>query len=132
MVKCVFLSKFIDDFFTQVKDKEDSDDSDGDVYEAPPVPVSPSDYDDRFNQTRQKIIQSNRKTEDLTVQEIKTLLNDLNLGQYGGTFEKEQVDGKMLKELDKDILQSHFKMTPFHAHKLVKATSENWRPTITD
>ncbi|XP_028407265.1 uncharacterized protein LOC114529891 isoform X2 [Dendronephthya gigantea] len=122
---------------TEKRQEEDdySDDSDGEVYEAPPVPVppiSPIDYNDRFKQTRQRIIQSSRKTEDLTVHEVKTLLDDLNLGQYSEVFEKEQVDGKILKELDKEILQSHFKMTPFHAHKLIKAISENWRPTITD
>ena len=52
--------------------------------------------------------------------------------QYAEIFQSEQVDGKMLKDLDKDILQSHFNMTPFHAHKLKKAALENWRPTVTD
>ena len=75
-------------------------------------------------------MESNRKTEDLTVQEIGLLLHDLNLSQYGGTFEQEQVDGKMLNDLNKEVLQSHFKMTAFHAHKLKKATTENWRPSI--
>ena len=57
------------------------------------------------------------------------LLRDLNLMQYAELFQSEQVDGKMLKSLDEEILQSHFKMTPFHAYKLRKAASENWRPT---
>ncbi len=60
------------------------------------------------------------------------LLRDLHLTQYAEIFQKEQVDGKMLKDLDKEILQSHFNMTQFHAHKLKKAVLENWRPTVTD
>ena len=76
------------------------------------------------------MIEAHRNIEDLTVQEIGLLLHDLNLAQYAGIFEQEQVDGKILRELDKEILQSHFQMTGFHAHKLVKASVENWRPTI--
>ena len=99
----------------------------------PPVVRSESDdYEKRFSQTRRKILESNRKAEDFTVQEIGLLLHELNLSQYGGTFEREQVDGKMLKDLDKEVLESHFGMTSFHAHKLKKATTENWRPSIRD
>ncbi|CAB4001868.1 GRB2-associated and regulator of MAPK 2-like isoform X4, partial [Paramuricea clavata] len=104
---------------------DDDDDDDDDVYEMPNV------YD-KHNQTRTKIIEDNKKIEDFTVKEIGMLLSDLNLSQYGGVFEREQVDGRILKDLEKEMLQSHFNMTPFHAHKLKKAAMENWRPTVTD
>ena len=113
---------------------KDSDDDD-DVYLTPLEKKSSSFeqiYQERFDQTRKNIIKSNRKPEDFTVQEVKLLLHDLNLSQYGPQFQSEQVDGKMLKDLDKEMLQSHFNMTPFHALKLTKATVDNWRPTITD
>lgn len=66
------------------------------------------------------------------MRDIRALLNDLSMEQYGEIFEKEQVDGKMLKDLDEEVLQSHFKMVDFHARKLVKAARENWRPAISN
>ena len=114
---------------------DDDEDDDDDNYEVPVSmsPISPADiYQRRFDQTRRNIIKSNRKPEDFTVQEVRVFLNELNLGQYGAQFQKEQVDGKMLKDLDQDILQSHFNMTAFHALKLKKAAVDDWRPSITN
>jgi hypothetical protein len=87
--------------------------------------------DKSSNQTRTKIIEDNKKIEDFTVKEVGVLLSDLNLSRYRGAFEREQVDGRILKDLEKGMLQSHFNMTPFHVHKLKKAAMENWRPTVT-
>lgn len=64
---------------------------------------------------------------DMTVTGVAELLQSLNLGQYVEQFQLEQVDGKMLKDLDKEILVTHFSMTSFHALKLGKAVEENWR-----
>ena len=114
---------------------DDDDDEDDDNYEIPvnTPPISPADiYQRRFDQTRRNIIKSNRKFEDFSVQEVRVLLNELNLGQYAAQFQREQVDGKMLKDLDQDILQSHFSMTAFHALKLKKAAVDDWRPSITN
>ena len=76
------------------------------------------------------IMDSHKKTEDLTVQEIGLLLHRLNLSQYAPQFESEMVDGKMMVDLSKDVLEEHFRMSAFHAHKLRKAVSENWRPAV--
>ena len=84
-----------------------------------------------YDKSSNQIVEDNKKIEDFTVKEIGMLLSDLNLSQYGGAFEREQVDGRILKDLEKEMLQSHFNMTPFHAHKLKKAVMENWRPTVT-
>ena len=70
------------------------------------------------------------KTEDYTVHEVGLLLRELDLSQYRETFKRELVDGRMLKDLDKELLQSHFKMNEFHADKLKKAATENWRPSV--
>ena len=75
-----------------------------------------------------EFIESSRKVEDLTVHEVGLLLDQLNLSQYRRIFEQEQVDGKMLKDLNKEMLQSCFKMNAFHAKKLEKAIVDNWRP----
>ena len=71
-----------------------------------------------------------KKVEDFTVNEICNFLKDLNLSQYCDRFTKEQVDGKMLRDLDEKILKSHFKMSSFHTQKLKKAVNENWRPSV--
>ena len=64
------------------------------------------------------------------MREVGLLLRELNLSQYRQAFKQEQVDGQMLKDIiDKESLQSHFEMNEFHAHKLKKALTENWRPS---
>lgn len=95
----------------------------------PPVPTSNNRYVELGRELGEQK-ETLKKVEDLTVAEIGCLLCDLNLGQYRTAFEKEQVDGGMLKELDKNILQTHFNMSVYHAHKLHKAAKAGWRPTM--
>ncbi|XP_046857853.1 uncharacterized protein LOC124451274 isoform X2 [Xenia sp. Carnegie-2017] len=63
-----------------------------------------------------------------TVNDVCNLLKDINLSQYCDLFKKEQVDGNILRDMDEEMLKSHFKMSAFHVLKLQKAVNENWRP----
>ncbi|XP_028407268.1 uncharacterized protein LOC114529893 [Dendronephthya gigantea] len=90
--------------------------------------VSPRVYYETLYAPRQLLW--DRKTDDLNVKEVRLFLNYLNLGQYGELFEREQVDGKLLKSLTKELLQTHFKMIESHARDLERAARQNWRPAI--
>ena len=64
----------------------------------------------------------------LTVEGVGRLLASLNMACYVETFEKEQVDGEILMELDETTLNS-LDLKPFHVRKLMKVIA-GWRPNV--
>ena len=64
----------------------------------------------------------------LTVEGVGRLLASINMACYTEKFEKEQVDGEILMELDEATLKS-LKLMPFHVRKLLKVIA-GWRPNV--
>ena len=64
----------------------------------------------------------------LTVEGVGRLLASLNMACYAEKFEKEQVDGEILMELDEIALKS-LNLMPFHVRKLLKVIA-GWRPNV--
>ena len=64
----------------------------------------------------------------LTVEGVGRLLASLNMACYAEKFDKEQVDGEILMELDEATLKS-LNLMPFHVRKLLKVIA-GWRPNV--
>ena len=62
----------------------------------------------------------------LTVYEVAQLLKNLHMNCYVKTFETEKIDGKLLKHLQEEDLQS-LNVSSFHVKKMVKFIN-GWRP----
>ncbi|XP_046843083.1 uncharacterized protein LOC124437107 [Xenia sp. Carnegie-2017] len=67
---------------------------------------------------------------DFSIQDVCSLLREINLEQYEDMFEQKQIDGGLLEDLNEDVLINDFKMPSFHAMKSKKAVMNNWRPLI--
>ncbi|XP_041034167.1 uncharacterized protein LOC121271973 isoform X1 [Carcharodon carcharias] len=63
----------------------------------------------------------------LNVDEVCDCLNLLNMGKYIETFQSQQIDGHLLFDLDRDIMQNTFGMSNFHILKMIRFR-EGWRP----
>ncbi|XP_067871398.1 uncharacterized protein [Heterodontus francisci] len=63
----------------------------------------------------------------LSVDEVCDCLNLLNMGKYIETFHSQQVDGHLLFDLDRDIMQNTLGMSNLHIIKMVRFR-EGWRP----
>uniref|UniRef100_UPI00398EB4C3 uncharacterized protein n=1 Tax=Pristiophorus japonicus TaxID=55135 RepID=UPI00398EB4C3 len=63
----------------------------------------------------------------LSVDEVCDCLNLLNMGKYIETFQSQQIDGHLLFDLDRDIMQNTFGMNNFHIIKIMRFR-EGWRP----
>lgn len=68
----------------------------------------------------------------LSVDEVTSCLQILNLHQYIRTFREQQIDGCLLCCLDKDILMADFGFRKFDAIKLAKFSRDGWRPKLQD
>ncbi|XP_060557350.1 uncharacterized protein LOC132717804 [Ruditapes philippinarum] len=55
----------------------------------------------------------------LSIDEVVEYLKKLNLGKYADTFKTEQIDGRLLIQLDKDMLKEDFDMKGVEALRLV-------------
>ncbi|XP_046858437.1 uncharacterized protein LOC124451889 isoform X5 [Xenia sp. Carnegie-2017] len=67
---------------------------------------------------------------DFSIEDVCSLLRELNLKQYEDMFKKEQIDGRLLVDMNENMLINDCQMSPFHAMKLRKAVMNNWRPLI--
>ncbi|XP_048473253.1 uncharacterized protein LOC109936168 isoform X2 [Rhincodon typus] len=63
----------------------------------------------------------------LNVDEVCDCLNLLNMGMYIEIFQSQQVDGRLLFDLDRDMMLNTFGMSNFHIVKLIRFR-EGWRP----
>ncbi|XP_072349075.1 uncharacterized protein [Scyliorhinus torazame] len=63
----------------------------------------------------------------LSVDEVCDCLQLLNLGKYIETFQSEQIDGHLLSDLNRDIMQNTFGMNYFHVIKMIRFR-DGWRP----
>jgi hypothetical protein len=73
-------------------------------------------------------VKSHADVAKLTIDEVVEYLKRLNLGQYADTFKTEQIDGRMLILLDKDMLKEDFDMKGVEALRLVKFAKEGHVP----
>ncbi|XP_046857854.1 uncharacterized protein LOC124451275 [Xenia sp. Carnegie-2017] len=71
-----------------------------------------------------------RSIKDFSNEDVCSLLRELNLEQYEDMFKREQIDGRLLVDMNENMLINDFKMPSFHAMKLRKAVMNNWRPLI--
>uniref|UniRef100_A0A4W3HBV7 Uncharacterized LOC103188115 n=1 Tax=Callorhinchus milii TaxID=7868 RepID=A0A4W3HBV7_CALMI len=63
----------------------------------------------------------------LGVDEICDCLNLLNMNQYIKAFQLQQIDGTLLFDMDRDMMQTTLKMSNFHITKLTRFM-KGWRP----
>ncbi|XP_048376400.1 uncharacterized protein LOC125446709 [Stegostoma tigrinum] len=63
----------------------------------------------------------------LNVDEVCDCLNLLNMGMYIEAFQSQQVDGRLLFDLDRDMMLNTFGMSNFHIMKLIRFR-KGWRP----
>lgn len=61
--------------------------------------------------------------------EIADCLRLLEMSKYVERFQENQIDGKLLVQLDESILTEELMLTPLHAKKLVMFAQKGWRPT---
>jgi hypothetical protein len=73
-------------------------------------------------------VQSHADVAKLTIDEVVEYLKRLNLGQYADSFKTEQIDGRMLILLDKDMLKEDFDMKGVEALRLVTFAKEGYVP----
>jgi hypothetical protein len=64
----------------------------------------------------------------LSCAELGEKLDALKLGRYKEKFATEQVDGRLLAELDRDALVADFGMSTVEASRLKLHSSEGWLP----
>lgn len=64
----------------------------------------------------------------LSIEEVVEYLKRLNLGKYADTFKTEQIDGRLLIQLDKDTLKEDFDMKGVEAIRLVTFAKEGHVP----
>ena len=63
----------------------------------------------------------------LSVCDVVKCLQLLNLGQYEDEFKEQDIDGMLLSDVTKDMLEETFGMKPFEAMKLSRFVG-GWRP----
>lgn len=66
--------------------------------------------------------------DNLTCFQLADCLKLLNMDSYITTFLTNQIDGKLLLELDEEILTSDLNVTKLHAKKLLMFAHRGWRP----
>jgi len=64
---------------------------------------------------------------DLPVEGVEECLTNLHMGQYAETFQRNQIDGQLLMELDLESLTYLGVRNPLHQQKLLKFIN-GWRP----
>ena len=65
---------------------------------------------------------------ELTVNEVCEWLTKLGLGQYVETFEQESVDGKLLLDVDEEMMKDLGISNALHRRKLTKFIRDGWIP----
>ncbi|KAI6656416.1 hypothetical protein LOD99_1212 [Oopsacas minuta] len=80
---------------------------------------------DRYSEPKTILQQSENKPikqlDDYSVQDVKELLNSLNLSQYTNKFVEEGVNGEILSVLDSSILENDLGITSgLHKKKILK------------
>lgn len=68
------------------------------------------------------------KLDNLSCFHLADCLKLLNMESYIKTFLSNQIDGKLLLELDEEILTSDLKVSKLHAKKLFMFAHRGWRP----
>ncbi|XP_038640113.1 uncharacterized protein LOC119956778 isoform X2 [Scyliorhinus canicula] len=63
----------------------------------------------------------------LSVDEVCDCLQLLNLGKYIETFQSQKIDGHLLSDLDRDVMQNTLGMNYFHVIKMIRFR-DGWRP----
>ncbi|XP_053382836.1 uncharacterized protein LOC123540204 isoform X2 [Mercenaria mercenaria] len=79
-----------------------------------------------------KIVREVKCPEDiskLTIDEVSEYLKKLNLEKYADNFKREQIDGPMLADLDRNMLREDFGMKGVEALRLIKFAKEGHLPT---
>lgn len=73
---------------------------------------------------------SQERLKDLSVSEVCQWLTKLGLSQYIDTFEQESVDGKLLLDLDTEMMQDLGISNSVHRKKLIKFIQDGWIPKV--
>ncbi|XP_078541340.1 uncharacterized protein LOC144826655 [Lissotriton helveticus] len=66
---------------------------------------------------------------ELGVQQVCDCLQQLNMAEYTEAFQREQIDGQLLYELEEAIMESCLGMNKLHVIKLLKFR-DGWRPNV--
>ena len=102
-------------------------DDDPEYYASTPGQADPDRYSNARSVTKQVSVKSDtdklseKRLEEYTVQEVKGLLDSLNLSQYTDKFVEEGVNGEILSVLDGPILENDLGiMSGLHKKKILK------------
>lgn len=103
--------------------------SDSELPDPPEIPqLNYEKLPTKDHDTIERIADIPEQLENLSCFHLADCLKLLNMESYIPTFLANQIDGKLLLELDEEILTSDLNVSKLHAKKLLMFAHRGWRP----